>query len=305
VRKIEQYNIKDGKTPLNAEELSFRFLDIDGRLHQLELLKISWEQAVVEIQNHGLERINNTVQPVLDAASALVDEAQAEIDAIHTQWQTILDEWDGVADTLAAMQASLDSMQAEIDAAQAAMEAYTDAQIAAAIPVAPIPLNNWQTDPGQYTVLKQDAHDSAEKGKDLFYKYVFPAGVLSIMYSQIMLPFSGYDLQLIVQYRMSTSASGGVFWQVCWKEVSTNEADAELTTWAAFYDSLDNITDTPSATANQRNLISGQNLVIPSTAYNANGTLKLALMRQGTHENDTHAGDAEVYDSIVLVPVLP
>jgi hypothetical protein len=169
----------------------------------------------------------------------------------------------------------------------------------------PILLTSWQTDPDQYTVLKQDAHDSAGKGKDLFYKYVFPAGVLSIMYSQIMLPFSGYDLQLILPYRMSTSASGGVFWQVCWKEVSTNEADAELTAWAAFFDSLDNITDTPSATANQRNLISGQNLVIPSTAYNANGTLKLALMRQGTHENDTHAGDAEVYDSIVLVPVLP
>jgi hypothetical protein len=127
VRKIEQYNIKDGKTPLNAEELSFRFLDIDGRLHQLELLKISWEQAVVEIQNHGLERINNTVQPVLDAASALVDEAQADLDAMSGQWQAIQDAWAAMSGTISGMGDDIAALQSDVAALQADIADLLDA----------------------------------------------------------------------------------------------------------------------------------------------------------------------------------
>jgi hypothetical protein len=114
VRKLEQYRIKDGKTPLNAEQLNFRILDIDGRLHALELLKVSWEQAVAEVQNYGLARINETLLPVLDQASALVADGQADLDGMNAQWQAILDEWDGIQGTLNGLQAGIDANAAAI-----------------------------------------------------------------------------------------------------------------------------------------------------------------------------------------------
>lgn len=113
MRKIEQYTVKEGRTPLSGAELTQRFLDIDGRLHQLEELTISWKQAVVEVQNYGLERINNTIQPVLDQANILMAEAQTKLAAIKGQWQGIVDEWDELADRLTAIHEEIDAALAE------------------------------------------------------------------------------------------------------------------------------------------------------------------------------------------------
>ena len=75
MRKFLEYAVTEGKTVLSGPELTRRFSDIDGRLHVLEELKVGWEAAVLQVQNHGLARINNVLQPILD-------QARAEIDAI-------------------------------------------------------------------------------------------------------------------------------------------------------------------------------------------------------------------------------
>jgi len=121
VRKLEQYRVKDGKTPLSGAELSWRFFDIDGRLHQLELLKISWQEAVAEVQNHGLERINTVIQPILEQASILVADAQDDLTDIASQWQTILDGWAGMSGTIGTMDASISAVQSDVAALQASI----------------------------------------------------------------------------------------------------------------------------------------------------------------------------------------
>ena len=168
-----------------------------------------------------------------------------------------------------------------------------------------IPLKFWQTDPDQYTVLEQSIDDPDGKGEDLLYKYVFPAGVFSAMFTQVLLPFSGYNLQMNIPYRMSTSYSGNVAWYLYYRTVSANESYSEIANWAAWAaadDATSIYSDTPSASANQRNLISGQNLISPSSAYSLNDTLQLALCRTA---GSTHTGNAEVDDSILIIPVLP
>lgn len=112
MRKLEQYRVREGITPLSGPELSRRFFDIDGRLHQLEQLKVSWAEAVAEVQEHGLERINSVIQPMLDQAQALVDGLQQDIDDITAEWQGIQDGW-------AAMQAAMN----ELSTAQHDLEA--------------------------------------------------------------------------------------------------------------------------------------------------------------------------------------
>jgi hypothetical protein len=121
MRKLEQYRVKDGKTSLSAEELNFRFFDLDGRLHQLELLKVSWQEAVAEVQNHGLERINSVIQPILDQAGALVATAQDDLTDIASQWQTILDGWAGMSGTIGTMDASISAVQSDVAALQASI----------------------------------------------------------------------------------------------------------------------------------------------------------------------------------------
>ena len=303
MRKIEQYTVQEGKTPLSGPELSRRFLDIDGRLHLLEELKISWEQAVVEVQNHGLERINGVIEPLLGLANDLVVQIQQELASVQQEWdqiiaqewQNILDGWAGVQGTLDGMQSNLDTMSAEITA--------TNAAITSAIPAAPLPLMSWQTDPDQYTVLSQDAYDNDGLGKDLLYKYIFPPGTWTAMYTQVLMPFNGYGLDFTIPYRMSISASGAVVWRVYYRVLSIDESYTEITNWAgwaAVDDAVLTMTHTPPATANRRD---GTSLVIPASAYNAYDTIQIALVRDGGSASDTHPGYAEVDDSLVIVPV--
>ena len=124
MRKIEQYSVLEGKTPLSGPELSRRFLDIDGRLHLLEELKVSWEQAVVEVQNHGLERINGVIEPLLDLANDLVVQIQQELGSVQQEWdQTIAQEWQDILDGWAGVQGTLDGMQSSLDGLEAAIDA--------------------------------------------------------------------------------------------------------------------------------------------------------------------------------------
>ena len=183
----------------------------------------------------------------------------------------------------------------------------TSLPVLKALNLDPILLSNWQTDYDEYTVLKQDALNSDGKGKDLLYKYVFPNNVISVMYTQILLPFSGYDLQFTFPYRMSDSDSGDVFWQVFFRFVSNNEAYSEIADWSA-WDAVDesyvSFIDSPSEYINQRNLISLDNIIIPHDSYSEFDTLQIALRRYGSDSSDTHGGNAEIDDSIMIIPVL-
>lgn len=57
------YRLRDGD-PWDERTANSRFLDIDLRLHTLEEAKISWEQAVADLLNVGLERINSALSPL-------------------------------------------------------------------------------------------------------------------------------------------------------------------------------------------------------------------------------------------------
>lgn len=189
---------------------------------------------------------------------------------------------------------------------QQSQKAYIDTQDQSLVNAAPIQLTNWQTDPDQYTVEEQSMADPDGNGEDLLYKYVFPAGTFAAMYCSVLVPITGYNWQVVFPYRMSTSAAGTVIWTIYYRAVATGESYPEITDWtgwAAVDDGYDSITDTPSSTANNRNLISGTDLQIPSAAVPSQYmTLQLALVRSGG--TDTHTGDAEVSDCIILLPVL-
>lgn len=60
-----KYRFKDGDK-LDAAALNARLLDIDVRLVGLESVEISWEQAVTEVRNQGVTRLNDAVLPLVE-----------------------------------------------------------------------------------------------------------------------------------------------------------------------------------------------------------------------------------------------
>jgi hypothetical protein len=64
--KFELYRMVDNKTPLSEIYFNFVFKDIDARIDTLENLKVSWEDAVRQITDFGLERINEVLGPSFD-----------------------------------------------------------------------------------------------------------------------------------------------------------------------------------------------------------------------------------------------
>lgn len=113
----EKYRFKDDVTDLSARELDFRFFDIDGRLHVLELLKVSWEAAVAEIQEHGLERINGVIAPVLDEVNSALAEAEATLGSLQADQAAIQLWWDSLAATIALLEAYTRHSYLYVDAA--------------------------------------------------------------------------------------------------------------------------------------------------------------------------------------------
>ncbi|MCA1987613.1 MAG: hypothetical protein LDL07_00505 [Desulfarculus sp.] len=118
MRKFLEYAVTEGKTVLSGPELTRRFSDIDGRLHVLEELKVGWEAAVLQVQNHGLARINNVLQPILD-------QARAEIDAIGSTLVDIQGQWVAEYAAIAQQWAAIAQAYAELD--QRPVEIYVPA----------------------------------------------------------------------------------------------------------------------------------------------------------------------------------
>lgn len=111
---LEKYATQEGKTPLNAEFFNSRFYAIVRRIHALELLRMDWEAAVSQIQNAGIERLNNAIAPLVDGLAveltALVETGNASLDG----WGDAFDA--KIAEVDAAI-ASAESIAADILAA--------------------------------------------------------------------------------------------------------------------------------------------------------------------------------------------
>lgn len=97
MRKLESYRFRDGVTPLDGIELNARFFDIDLRLHNIELLRISWEDAVREINAASLSRIDSVFMPLLEE---LRSNTAAEIQALQESVNSAVDQVNIVLQTL-------------------------------------------------------------------------------------------------------------------------------------------------------------------------------------------------------------
>lgn len=132
VLDLEKFTWTDGKTPVSAAELNARFWAIVRRLHALENLSVSWADAVAQVQNHGLARINEAVLPLLEMLrgdlaalvdqgrldlGALVDQGRLDLAALETRGDTALTGWTTDVnallahgyDTVASLQTQLDA----------------------------------------------------------------------------------------------------------------------------------------------------------------------------------------------------
>ena len=120
------YNFIDNITPLSAAEFNLRFYDIDARIHELEQLQVSWETAVVDIQNYGLARVNEVVDPFVAQAEQMLADTQAELEALQAEWAGL--DMDGqlaaMDARLTAVESSLATVQANIALLQAAMNRF-------------------------------------------------------------------------------------------------------------------------------------------------------------------------------------
>lgn len=118
----EKYRIKEGTTPLSAPELNARFFDIDRRIHALEVQKASVEAAIVEIQNLGLTRINDVIEPVLEAANQILSDATSALAQIQADWSAlnaaIDNEWAGIQDGWTAIDGRVSSLENGLDEAE-------------------------------------------------------------------------------------------------------------------------------------------------------------------------------------------
>ncbi|MHC1791771.1 hypothetical protein [Solidesulfovibrio sp.] len=105
---LDKFTWIDGETNVSAEELNKRFYALVRRLHALESLSIDWASAIAQVQNHGLERINEAVVP-------LIDSLKNDLAVLIAQGQEALgDQAEAVAAKLAEVDATMESVAAAI-----------------------------------------------------------------------------------------------------------------------------------------------------------------------------------------------
>jgi hypothetical protein len=105
--QAEQLKIREGKTPLSGGELTKRFLMLDQRLHALELLKVSWEEAVTEVNNYGLSKINDLVHP-------LIDDVKADLDLLKADWAALDATIGGIDGRILSLESRADALEASL-----------------------------------------------------------------------------------------------------------------------------------------------------------------------------------------------
>ncbi len=80
--RFDAYRMTDGKTPLSARYFNPVWQDLDQRLVELEALRVGWLEAVSQVSNLGLARINELVgapMTTVNEAIATLQQSLAEL----------------------------------------------------------------------------------------------------------------------------------------------------------------------------------------------------------------------------------
>ncbi|GEM_PF-1935555 len=119
-RRLEAYRVRDGKTPLSEREFNARFFDIDARLHEIEVLRISYEEAISQLQAVVAQRTATVVPPLIAAYQISLDWLDVESARLRAE----------AADLVTQLVADRASQQAALDAELASQQATLDALVA-------------------------------------------------------------------------------------------------------------------------------------------------------------------------------
>lgn len=107
--KFPQYLMRDGVTRLSQDYFNPIWRDLDGRLDTLERLKISWESAVSEVQQFGIQRIDTVLAPVIEDITTTL----ASANAAAAELQQIIED----ADIQGQLDAAFDAQNALVQQA--------------------------------------------------------------------------------------------------------------------------------------------------------------------------------------------
>ncbi|MDO5674774.1 MAG: hypothetical protein Q4G66_07660 [bacterium] len=121
--KRDAYRFKDGVTDLSADTFNQIFADLDARLHSLEQLGVTWKDAVSELQQFGLARINGALAPILEDMVGSVELLKAERVSFVEWWESVKEEVQNIHAASVAMQAALVEITARVDGFEAALTA--------------------------------------------------------------------------------------------------------------------------------------------------------------------------------------
>ena len=131
---LEKYAFTEGKTPLSAGELNPRFFALVRRLHALELLSNDLDAAIAQVQNYGVDRIENAVRPLADTLknelTVLIAQGRDDLASQSAAVEAKLGEMDAA---MAAAAAAIEDITARIAAVEAAQQQLVDETIPAAL----------------------------------------------------------------------------------------------------------------------------------------------------------------------------
>ena len=80
--RIDRYRMKDGVTPLAERYFNPVWQDIDLRIAELEQLRLGWQEAVRQVSDLGLVRINEVIGGPLETVNAAIDQMQGALAAL-------------------------------------------------------------------------------------------------------------------------------------------------------------------------------------------------------------------------------
>jgi len=82
--RFDAYRFRANKTPLSADVFNARWSDIDSRIGQLETISSQLESSINQLTELGIERLEESVLPVVEDAAQLIADAQAELEALNS-----------------------------------------------------------------------------------------------------------------------------------------------------------------------------------------------------------------------------
>jgi predicted nucleic acid-binding Zn-ribbon protein len=111
----------------------FLFGDVDNRLNALEDIGTGIEQIQAELQQFGLQRLDEAIVPLIDQTEAQIAALRQEVADTQAANAQIIDQFtDVVAVNLQELQDNIDALQGNLDAVQTQIETILAGGIPAA-----------------------------------------------------------------------------------------------------------------------------------------------------------------------------